>query len=111
MIEALYQAGNFFTQESGGVTHHLAAVMRQYGIAQVQTRDYPIVVDQTNPEMQRVYAEVSQRLFRTGLPFLRKWIKLPSDYQEIYRQMVVETQRPDFTATNIFTTAWGIKKE
>jgi hypothetical protein len=42
---------------------------------------------------------------------MHKWIKLPPEYQEIYRQMVVETQRPDFTATNMLTTAWGIKSE
>jgi ubiquinone/menaquinone biosynthesis C-methylase UbiE len=110
LIEAFYQAGHFFTLEGEGVTRHLAAVMRQYGIRQVQTKAYPLVYH-ARPETQRAYAEDVQRLFRTGLPFLRKWIKLPSDYQEIYQQMVFETQQSDFTATNILTTAWGIKNE
>jgi ubiquinone/menaquinone biosynthesis C-methylase UbiE len=110
LIEAMYRAGHFFTQEGEGVTRHLAAVMRQYGIRQVQTKTYPLVYH-TYPETQKAYAEDVQRLFRTGLPFLRKWIKLPPDYQEIYQQMVVETQQSDFTATNILTTAWGIKSK
>lgn len=109
MIEAMYQAGHFFTQESEGVSRHLAVVMRRYGIAQVQTKVYPCIVDQTNPEVQQAYAENVQRIFRTTLPFLRKWIKLPPDYQETYRQMMIETQRPDFVATSTLTTAWGIK--
>jgi ubiquinone/menaquinone biosynthesis C-methylase UbiE len=109
MIEAMYRAGHFFTLESQGVSGHLATVMRQYGITQVQTKVYPCVVDQTNLEAQQAYAENVQRLFRTTLPFLRKWIKLPPEYQELYRQMVDETQRPDFVATSMLTTAWGIK--
>jgi ubiquinone/menaquinone biosynthesis C-methylase UbiE len=109
LIEALYQAGHLFTPEHAGVTRHLATIMRRHGVAQVQTKEYPCVIDQTNPEAQRIYADDLHRLYRTGLPFLRKWIKLPSDYQEIYQQMVIETQRPDFVAINIFTAAWGIK--
>ena len=108
LIEALYQAGHFFTLEGAGVTRHLTTVMRQYGIRQVQTQVYPLAYH-TYPETQQAYAEDVQRLFRTGLPFLRKWIKLPSDYQEIYQQMVFETQKSDFTATNILTTAWVVK--
>jgi ubiquinone/menaquinone biosynthesis C-methylase UbiE len=108
LIEALYRAGHFFTQEGEGVTRHLEATMRQYGIAQVQTKVYPLVYHNC-PETQLAYVENVQRIFRTMLPFLRKWIKLPFDYQEIYRQMVVETQRPDFVATQTLMTAWGTK--
>jgi ubiquinone/menaquinone biosynthesis C-methylase UbiE len=110
LIEAMYRAGHFFTQEGEGVTRHLGSIMSQYGIAQVQTKDYTLVYHNC-PETQQAYVENVQRIFQMSLPFLRKWIKLPSDYQEIYRQMVVETQRPDFVATQMLTTAWGIKSE
>ena len=110
LVEAMYQAGHFFTQEGEGVTRHLGSVMRQYGIAQVQTKDY-ILIYHNYPETLQAYVENVQRIFQTTLPFLRKWIKLPPDYQEIYRQMVVETRRPDFIATQMLTTAWGIKSE
>lgn len=108
LIEALYQAGHFFTLESEGITRHLAPLMRQYGIRQVQTKVYPLFYHAT-PETKQAYAEDMQRLFRTGLPFIRKWIKLPPDYQDLYQQMLIEIQQPDFVATNRLTTAWGIK--
>jgi ubiquinone/menaquinone biosynthesis C-methylase UbiE len=110
LIEALYCAGHFFTPESEGVTSHLAAMMRQYGIVQVQTKVYALDYH-TNAETLQAYAENVQRLFRTGLPFMRKWIKLPPDYQDLYRQMMDEIQRPDFVSTNLLTTAWGSKNE
>src|SRR5262249_34071217 len=109
LLEAFYRAGHFFTLEGEGVTRHLAAMMRRFGIAQVQTQVYALAYH-TNPEALRAYAENVQRLFRTAQPFISKWMKLPPEYQELYRQMVVETQQPDFEATQMLTTAWGIKK-
>jgi ubiquinone/menaquinone biosynthesis C-methylase UbiE len=109
LLEAFYRAGHFFTLEGEGVTRHLADVMSRYGIAQVQTKVYALAYH-TDPEMLRAYAENLQRLFRTAQPFINKWIKLPPDYQDLYQQMVVETQRPDFVATQMLTTAWGSKK-
>jgi ubiquinone/menaquinone biosynthesis C-methylase UbiE len=108
LIETFYRAGYFFTPESEGVTRHLAALMHQHGIAQVQTKVYPFVYH-ASPATRQAFAENVQRLFRTVLPFLRRWIKIPPDYQDLYQQMVKETQRPDFAATQTLTTAWGIK--
>jgi ubiquinone/menaquinone biosynthesis C-methylase UbiE len=109
MIEALYRAGHFFTLESEGVARHLGTVMHRYGIAQVQTKVY-FLRSCMSSETQQAYAENVQRLFRTGLPFLRKWIKLPANYQDLYRQMMLETQQPDFEATSMLISAWGIRK-
>ena len=106
MIAALYRAGHFFTQESTGVTSHLPGLMQRYGIQQVETRDYTLTYHLT-PEARADYAANVQRLFRTAQPFLQKWIKLPANYQALYQQMLIETQRADFTATNTLTTAWG----
>ena len=108
LIEALYHAGHFFTQESEGITRHLATLMRQYGVAQVQTRAYSLSYH-LDAATQQAYARNAQRLFRTTLPFLRKWVKLPSEYQDLYQQMVEETQKSDFRATNTLISAWGIK--
>ena len=41
------------------------------------------------------------------MPFLRKWIRVPEDYEEIYQQMLGEMQQPDFAATWALLTAWG----
>jgi ubiquinone/menaquinone biosynthesis C-methylase UbiE len=108
LLEAFYRSGHFFTLEGEGVTRHLASVMSRYGIAQVQTQVYALAYH-TDPAIQKAYAENLHRLFRTAQPFMHKWIKLPPDYQELYRQMVIETQRPDFEATQMLTTAWGTK--
>jgi ubiquinone/menaquinone biosynthesis C-methylase UbiE len=109
LIEALYRAGHFFTPESEGISRHLGDLMRRYGIEQVQTKVYALAL-LASPEMQKPYAEDMQRLFRTTLPFMQKWIKMPPDYQELYQQMVKEIQKPDFVVTNMFTAAWGIKR-
>jgi ubiquinone/menaquinone biosynthesis C-methylase UbiE len=108
LIEAMYRSGHFFTQESEGVTRHLGSLLSRYGITHVQTKKYMLVY-QSSPETQQAYVENVQRIFQTTLPFLRQWIKLSPDYQELYRQMVNETQRPDFVATQMLTTAWGTK--
>jgi hypothetical protein len=47
--------------------------------------------------------------FRTLLPFLRKWSRVPDDYEEIYQQMLSEMQQPDFVASSSYLTAWGNK--
>jgi ubiquinone/menaquinone biosynthesis C-methylase UbiE len=108
LIDALYHAGHFFTQESTGVTSHLAALLEKHGIARVQTEARTLVYH-TQPATREAYARNVQRLFRTTLPFMRKWIKIPPDYQDIYQQMVDETRRPDFMAANTLVTAWGFK--
>ncbi len=43
------------------------------------------------------------------LPFLRKWTRVPDDYEEIYQQMLSEMQQPDFVATSSYLTARGDK--
>lgn len=47
--------------------------------------------------------------FRTLVPFLRKWIRVPDDYEATYQQMLSEIQQPDFAATSSYLTAWGTK--
>ncbi len=103
--EALYRAGHLFTLESEGLTRHLADLMRQHGIQQVQTKITKIGF--LTPEMRQDGGDDARRAFRTVVPFLRKWTKLPSDYQDIYQQLVYETQQPDFEATPTLTTVWG----
>lgn len=41
------------------------------------------------------------------MPFLRKWTRVPDDYEAIYQQMLCEMQQPDFVATWGMLTAWG----
>ncbi|HEY3993447.1 MAG TPA: hypothetical protein VGM01_11260 [Ktedonobacteraceae bacterium] len=45
---------------------------------------------------------------RTALPFLRKWTRVPDDYEAIYQQMLIEMQQPDFVAQWDVVTVWGL---
>ena len=52
-----------------------------------------------------------KRAFRTTLPFMRKWTRVPDDYETIYQQMLSEMQQPDFMAPWNLLTVWGNKLE
>ncbi len=99
LTEALYRAGYLFTSESEGLTRHLADLMHQHGIQQVQTKITKI--------WSQTGGDLARRAFQTMVPFMRKWIKLPDDYQDIYQQLVYDSQQPDFKSTSTFITAWG----
>ena len=58
-MNALYQSGHLFVQESGGLTEHLANLLTRYGYKQVQTRDYELVLRSGTPEGEAAYANLS----------------------------------------------------
>ncbi len=106
LLQAFYQAGHFFTPNHNGVTSELARLLRQYGFQNVQTHAYAPRFRAGTREGQQ-FAEDMKLASRMALPFLRKWIRLPDDYAEIYQQMLIEMQQPDFVATWNLLTAWG----
>lgn len=108
VLDALYRAGHLFTPDRNGVTSELARLLRQYGLQNVQTRAYELEYRAGTAEGQLFYEDMS-RVFRTVVPFLRKWIRVPDDYETIYQQALSEMQQPDFVATWGLLTAWGIK--
>jgi ubiquinone/menaquinone biosynthesis C-methylase UbiE len=109
--EAFYQAGHLFTPSSKkiDVAKGLAYLLDLHGVQQVQTYAYPLHYRAGTPEGQ-FFVEDMQSFFRTIVPFLRKWTRLPDDYQEIYQQMLCEMQQPDFLATWGMNTAWGMAR-
>jgi len=106
LLQAFYQSGHLFTQESDGITGQLARLLQQYGVQQVQTRSYMWEGRAGTIEGQRFYEDMS-RVFRTLLPFLSKWIRVPDDYERIYQQALSEMQQPDFVESGRILTAWG----
>jgi ubiquinone/menaquinone biosynthesis C-methylase UbiE len=106
MLDAFYQAGHLFTPGSKGVTGDLAPLLRQDGLEQVQTHTYTPEYRVGTPEGQRFYEDM-RLLFRTMAPFLRKWTRVPDDYETIYQQTLSEMQQPDFVARGNMLTAWG----
>jgi ubiquinone/menaquinone biosynthesis C-methylase UbiE len=108
VLDALYQAGHLFTLDRNGVTSELARLLDQYGLKNVQTRAYVLEYRAGTAEGQLFYEDM-RHVFRTVVPFLRKWSRVPDDYEVIYQQMLSEMQQPDFVATWGLLTAWGNK--
>lgn len=109
-VQAAYQAGLAFAPDGRGVLSGVPRLLRQHGLEQVQTRVYTLEYRSGTPEGQ-LFVEDSMRVFRTALPFLRKWTHVPDDYEAIYQQMLAEIHQPDFVATWKMVTAWGIVVE
>jgi ubiquinone/menaquinone biosynthesis C-methylase UbiE len=108
LLCALFRAGRLFTQESSGVTAHLAPLLSKCGYQQVQTTEYALRFRAGTPE-GLTYAEDGVYVFRTLLPFLQKWGCISKDYEDIRLQTIEEIHRPDFSATWHLHTAWGSK--
>jgi ubiquinone/menaquinone biosynthesis C-methylase UbiE len=105
-LEAFHASGRYFTGESNGIIGHLEPLMRQHGIEDIQTRVHSLVYRLDTVEGQYYYQDVLH-WYRVGLPFLQKYTRVPSDYEEMYQQALKEMQQPDFVATMTLLTAWG----
>jgi hypothetical protein len=44
------------------------------------------------------------------LPFMRKWSRIPDNYDEIYYRALDEIQQPDSFSTGRLVTVWGTTK-
>jgi ubiquinone/menaquinone biosynthesis C-methylase UbiE len=108
LIQALYQAGHYFTPGGDGITAHLIGLMHQHGVLNIQTRTCTVEYRAGTPEGQ-FYAEDVKLTYQIIQPFLRKWTRVPDDYETTYQQMLVELQAPDFVARGHLLTAWGNK--
>ncbi len=106
ICQAFYQASHFFAPGPDGVIAHLAEQMSKHGIIDVQTRVYDISFHK-DPQTRHAAVNDVQRLGRTFAPFIRKWVEFSDDYDALYRQVVQETQQPDFELSTRLLTAWG----
>ena len=107
-IQALHRAGYYFTPESDAILTHLPRLMHQHGVQNVQTRAYTFECRAGTPE-GLFFAENVKLVYRVGLPFLKKWIRIPDDYEDIYQQALLDMQTPGFVVTWNQITAWGNK--
>jgi ubiquinone/menaquinone biosynthesis C-methylase UbiE len=105
-LQAFYQARHLFTPTGDGLTNELARLLHQHGMQQVQTQAYSLSYQAGTPEGQYFF-ENNRLGFRTIVPFLRKWMRVPEDYDALYQQMLDEMRQPDFVATWNLLTAWG----
>jgi ubiquinone/menaquinone biosynthesis C-methylase UbiE len=103
----LFRAGNFFEQESTGLSAHIAPLLHQHGVRDVQTHLYTLEYHGGTPQGQ-AFSEDWARAFRTHRPFLQKWGCMSKDYDAVCQQAAEEMKQSDFHVTWNFLTAWGI---
>lgn len=109
-IRSLSQAGHLFTpDDTNGVINELPRLLERQGLSNVQTRVHTLEHRAGTTGGQSFYEDV-RHMFRTLLPFFRKWSHVPDDYEEIYQQALADIQQPGFVATWTLLTAWGTNK-
>jgi SAM-dependent methyltransferase len=107
-IKAFHHSGHIFTPEGDGLVKELPHLMSQYGLQNVQTHTHVLEYRAGTP-LGQLFVENWTRMFRVVEPFLQKWTLVPSNYNDIYQQMLDEMQQPDFVAISRLLTIWGVR--
>ncbi len=81
-------------------------LFERHSIGNVQSQLHTLEYRAGTAEGQ-IFIQDLKHLFRTLLPFLRKWSHVPDDYEEIYRQALDEMQHSGFVTTWKLLTVWG----
>lgn len=105
VVQALYQAGYYFTPESSSLQRQVSRLFVQFGIKEVQTHLYPLLLGPQIPE----WPKYSRYIPRLVTPFLSKWGRLPDDYSDLCQRVLEETACPDFLAQWNLLVVWGQK--
>jgi len=106
-LRALAQAGHLAGPQMDATISRLPSLLSQNGIQQVHTQFYELTYQAGTPAGKQ-FADDAKHAFRTLLPFFRKWVRVPENYEELYQQVLDEMVQPDFVGGWNFLTAWGI---
>lgn len=101
--EALFKSGHYFER---GITSELKPLLTMAGYAEVQVLARKMEF-QAGTEMGDLFIENMEKLYKTAQPFLRKWVKLPDQFEPLYQQLVEELRQPGFFLCGYLTTVWG----
>jgi len=105
-FDALYRAGHSFTPEPSSVAERIPHLFREFGLRNIETRS-TLFEHRIGSESMDIFFEDVKLLFRTGLPFYRKWGNIPPNYEELYQQALEEIQDPGCLTTGHLVTTWG----
>ncbi len=108
VVTAFFQAGHLFEPESASLLTHLVPLLQRAGLHTIQTRTMFLEYHHGTPQWQ-AFVEDMRRAFRTMVPFLQKWTRLPDDYDALYQQALAEMERPDFVGQWDLVTVWGVR--
>ena len=106
LLVAFYKAGHLFEPTSDGSVKEFARLLSQSSLQNVQSRTYEIQYKVGTPEGQHFFEDM-KGMFRTTLPFIKKWTHIPDNYEEIYQQALHDMQQKGFIAKTKLTTVWG----
>src|SRR5262249_31999611 len=89
ILTAFHHSGRLFTERSDGVISELVPLMEQHGIQEVSSQVHTLIWRAGTPEGDSFYHDILH-LFRTVLPFLEKWTRVPDDYRTLHQQAITE---------------------
>lgn len=107
LLQAKFNAGRLFEQNSTGLTAHLPRLLKNYGLHNVQSKVYPLAF-KAGTSQGKLYYDCAQHA-RVILPFLQKWGSQQQDVEMIYQQMLADIPQKGFYATWNIHTVWGNK--
>ena len=107
MVQTLYRAGHLFNEKSDSVMQELAPLLTRYGLRNVQSRFYKLAEYSRGSVEWENGTENLRLLFKTLIPFFRKWGQLPDDYDATYQQMLSDIEQPGYASSWTVLTAWG----
>jgi ubiquinone/menaquinone biosynthesis C-methylase UbiE len=102
-VQAMHHAGHLFFESRDGLTRELPKVFSRFGIKNVKSTEY--VFEYTSQDTA-LYEDM-RSFYRMFIPFLRKWTRFPTNYDEIYEQAMWGMQQESFTASWRFVTVEG----
>jgi ubiquinone/menaquinone biosynthesis C-methylase UbiE len=108
LLQTLGQAGHFFNAQDNSIYSHFPRLLQQHGFQQIQIQARLVEYRAGTPEGQH-FIEDMQLTYKATLPFMRRWIRVPDDYEAIYQQTLVEMRQPDFVAAWELVTTWGYR--
>lgn len=108
VFEALYQAGHYFTHDRSCLLHDLVPMLQRWGVQDLHTQAYKLEFRAGTPELQSL-VEDAIHAFQNFLPFLRKWTRLPEDFETLDQQLLQDIQQLDYCATWNYLTVWGTR--
>ncbi len=105
-MKAMYSAGHLEQPTWGPTLERLPARLQRHGIQDLHTQRHELRFPAGTPAGEQ-FASNNRHGYRTIVPFLSKWTRLPDNYEQRYQQVLQELQRPDFVGQWDLLTVWG----
>lgn len=98
VVQAMYNAGHLFFEARDGLTGKLPEVFSRCGIKNVKSTEHARKYTHTDT----AFYEDMKAFYMMIVPFLRKWIRFPENYEQVYKQALQGIQEEGFEAN------WGM---